>query len=199
MNILKVKEERSYTDFVTFTEEHDIDAELVEKVLECDLDNYEGDDYEAIEKLLPFVYSTEDSFVVLPYDHYVLVIRIKTPKEVNGFRIVDVHMRVADMNESDPEANIDINDEEAEKVLDIMGETADASLGVTWDDVDDAIVKYLKGRAYYQPVLSKEEWESGKLSSFQVYRNHENAVKDYPNHEIKLYNGDDIENYAFVD
>jgi len=80
-----------------------------------------------------------------------------------------------------------------------MDESADSSLGVTWDDVDNAIVKYLKGRAYYQPVLTREEWETGKLASFQVYRNQENAKRDYPNHEIKQYNGDEIENYSFVD
>lgn len=199
MKILKVKEERSYTDVAAFVEEHEISQKKVKEAIGCSLKEYEGDDYEAIEKLLPFVYSTEDSFAVLPYDRYISVIRIKTPKEVSGFTVVDVHMRVAEMNESDPEGNIDINDKEAEKVLDIMDESADSSLGVTWDDVDNAIVKYLKGRAYYQPVLTREEWETGKLASFQVYRNQENAKRDYPNHEIKQYNGDEIENYSFVD
>jgi hypothetical protein len=52
---------------------------------------------------------------------------------------------------------------------------------------------------YYQPELSVEEWESGKLASFQVYRDWLNAKKDYPNHNIKMYSGNDIEEPTFVD
>ena len=52
---------------------------------------------------------------------------------------------------------------------------------------------------YYQPRLSKQEWESGELSSFEVYRYFENARLDYPDHEIVAYCGDDIENPTYAD
>jgi hypothetical protein len=54
-------------------------------------------------------------------------------------------------------------------------------------------------RVYYQPELSVTEWESGKLASFQVYRDWLNAKKDYPNHNIIMYSGNDIEQPTFVD
>ena len=52
---------------------------------------------------------------------------------------------------------------------------------------------------YYQPVLTTEEWESGKLSSFEVYHYLDNAKKDYPNHKIAVYEYDEIEEPTFVD
>lgn len=52
---------------------------------------------------------------------------------------------------------------------------------------------------YYQPVLSVEEWETGELASFEVYHYLENAKKDYPDHQIAVYEDDDIEEPTFVD
>mgnify|MGYP007040049134 CR=1 FL=1 len=77
MKILKVKEERSYTDVAAFVEEHEISQKKVKEAIGCSLEEYEGDETKAIEKLLPFVYSTEDSFIVLPYYNYIIVIRIE--------------------------------------------------------------------------------------------------------------------------
>jgi hypothetical protein len=51
---------------------------------------------------------------------------------------------------------------------------------------------------YYQPILSNEEWESGELSSFMVYRELKNAKLDYPNHQIAAFLDDDIEEPTFV-
>lgn len=52
---------------------------------------------------------------------------------------------------------------------------------------------------YYQPILSRDEWEKGELASFHVYRDLFNAKKDYPNHQIAAYSGDDIEEPVYVD
>jgi len=52
---------------------------------------------------------------------------------------------------------------------------------------------------FYQPILSREEWESGDLSSFMVYRNLKNAKADFPNHTIAAYEEGDIEEPTFVD
>mgnify|MGYP006901991114 CR=1 FL=1 len=76
MKILKVKEERSYTDVAAFVEEHEM-TQKVKEAIGCSLEEYEGDEIKVIEKLLPFVYSTEDSFIVLPYYNYITVIRIE--------------------------------------------------------------------------------------------------------------------------
>jgi len=52
---------------------------------------------------------------------------------------------------------------------------------------------------YYQPVLSKEEWEKGIIPSFGVYRELKNAKEDFPKHQISAYSGDDIEDPQFID
>jgi hypothetical protein len=57
----------------------------------------------------------------------------------------------------------------------------------------------MKKPAYYQPILSNVEWESGKLASFMVYKHYENAKRDYPHHTIGAYEEGDIEEPTFVD
>lgn len=52
---------------------------------------------------------------------------------------------------------------------------------------------------YYQPILTREEWETGELSSFMVYRSLANAKEDYPKHVIAAYEDGDIEDPTFVD
>jgi len=200
MKVLKISEEKKYAYLSEFVEEHNL-GDFFPEVFGCTLRDYEGSSFDAIETLLPYVYGdTNDSFVVLPADRSIVVGRIKTPKDVYGFTIIDVLNMVGDMNDNaTDEAQISINEEEADKVLDIMEKDADAGLGVSYSDVVNAIRKYLRGRVYYQPELTTEEWESGKLASFQVYRKLENAERDYPKHDINIYNGDDIENYSFVD
>lgn len=54
-------------------------------------------------------------------------------------------------------------------------------------------------KVMYQPVLSVEEWETGKLPSFGVYHNFDNARKDYPNHTIAAYGEDEIEEPTYMD
>ena len=54
-------------------------------------------------------------------------------------------------------------------------------------------------RVYYQPVLTKEEWETSELFSFMVYRSLANAKQDYPKHIIAAYVEGEIENPTFVD
>jgi hypothetical protein len=51
----------------------------------------------------------------------------------------------------------------------------------------------------YQPVLTVEEWETGKLPSFGVYHELENAKKDYPKHVIAAYFEDEIEEPTYMD
>jgi hypothetical protein len=51
----------------------------------------------------------------------------------------------------------------------------------------------------YQPVLTDQEWESGVLSSFEVYRYFDSAKKDFPNHTIAVFEEEDIEDPTFVD
>ena len=51
----------------------------------------------------------------------------------------------------------------------------------------------------FQPVLTVEEWESGDLFSFMVYRKYENAREDYPNHTIAAYDISEIVDPTFVD
>lgn len=57
----------------------------------------------------------------------------------------------------------------------------------------------MKKQVFYQPILSKEEWEKGELPSFGVYRELANAKEDYPKHDIAAYEEGDIENPTFVD
>lgn len=57
----------------------------------------------------------------------------------------------------------------------------------------------MKQPAYYQPILSNLEWESGELASFMVYKHYENAKRDYPHHTIGAYQEGDIEEPTFVD
>jgi hypothetical protein len=197
MKILKSTEQRHYAYLADFVMEHELEG-LFFDVFDVTLISYEGSQLEAIETLLPYTESTDDTFTVVQADKGFLVIRLKTDKEIYGYSIVDVHSRVADMNETIEENGgipININDDEAVKVLDIVDKYADCNNGVDWDDIDNAIVKYLQGRVYYQPEIK----ESDDINSFEVYRNPENARKDFPDREIKQYNGDDIEGYVFRD
>ena len=50
----------------------------------------------------------------------------------------------------------------------------------------------------FQPVLSDEEWAEHKLASFQVYSSKEEALEDWPNHEIKEFCLDEIEDYHII-
>lgn len=59
--------------------------------------------------------------------------------------------------------------------------------------------KPLKKIVYYQPVLTEKEMFENDLFSWQVYRSYANAKRDFPNHEIKEYTGDDIENPLYID
>lgn len=52
---------------------------------------------------------------------------------------------------------------------------------------------------YYQPVLTEKEWESGELSTFEVYHYLDNAKKDYPDHKIAVFEEGDIENPTLKD
>jgi len=56
---------------------------------------------------------------------------------------------------------------------------------------------------YYQPEfkngLPPKTHDGIELYSFEVYRSKEKAQKDFPNHEILTYTGDDIEEPTFVD
>lgn len=52
---------------------------------------------------------------------------------------------------------------------------------------------------YYQPVLTEQEMIQHDFYSFQVYGSLDNVKRDFPNHEIKEYFGDDIESPTFVD
>ena len=54
-------------------------------------------------------------------------------------------------------------------------------------------------KVFFQPILSKEEWDSGVLSSFMVYRDYLNAKIDFPNHTIAAYAYHEIEDPTFVD
>lgn len=51
----------------------------------------------------------------------------------------------------------------------------------------------------YQPVLSKEEWETGKLPSFGVYHSLKKAKEDYPKHTIAAYLEGEIEEPTYMD
>lgn len=51
----------------------------------------------------------------------------------------------------------------------------------------------------YQPVLSKEEWETGKLPSFGVYHSLKKAKEDYPKHIIAAYLEGEIEEPTYMD
>jgi hypothetical protein len=57
----------------------------------------------------------------------------------------------------------------------------------------------MKKEIYYQPILTPEEWETGELSSFMVYREFKNAKTDYPKHQIAAFEEGDIEEPTFVD
>lgn len=53
---------------------------------------------------------------------------------------------------------------------------------------------------FYQPVLSIAEWEAqDKLPSFGVYREYENAKKEWPNSTIGIFTKGDIEDPTFMD
>ncbi len=52
---------------------------------------------------------------------------------------------------------------------------------------------------YYQPILTPQEWESGVLNSFDVYRELKNAKGDFPKHTIAAYEDGDIEEPRFID
>lgn len=54
-------------------------------------------------------------------------------------------------------------------------------------------------RPYWQPELTNQEWTTGDLFSFQVFRTKKNAVLGYPNRKINRYTGNDIEGRVFVD
>jgi hypothetical protein len=69
-------------------------------------------------------------------------------------------------------------------------------------DMDDVVSINDIPRArpvYYQPRLSDEEWATGKLSSFEVYRHYEHCKEDYPDNIIDRYVGSEIENHSYVD
>lgn len=59
------------------------------------------------------------------------------------------------------------------------------------DDIADEI--------YFQPVLTDEEWETGNLASFEVYRSYEKARQDYPGKQIAQYKNEEIEDHTYVD
>lgn len=56
---------------------------------------------------------------------------------------------------------------------------------------------------HYQPDFESDEAlftpEGTELWSYYVYRNYDNAKKDFPNRKIIAYQGDDIENPYFID
>ena len=52
---------------------------------------------------------------------------------------------------------------------------------------------------YYQPILNEGEWENLDIYSFEVYYSFEKCKKDFPNHTIAAYSGDDIENPTYRD
>jgi hypothetical protein len=54
-------------------------------------------------------------------------------------------------------------------------------------------------KVIYQPILTVEEWETGKLPSFGVYHELENAKKDYPEHLIAAYFEDEIQEPTYMD
>jgi hypothetical protein len=54
-------------------------------------------------------------------------------------------------------------------------------------------------QVFYQPILSQEEWESGVLSSFMVYRDLMNAKVEFPKHQIAVYFEGEIEDPTIVD
>jgi hypothetical protein len=54
-------------------------------------------------------------------------------------------------------------------------------------------------KVMYQPVLSKEEWETGKLPSFGVYHSLKKAKEDYPKHTIAAYLEGEIEEPTYMD
>jgi hypothetical protein len=54
-------------------------------------------------------------------------------------------------------------------------------------------------KIFYQPILTEQEWESGTLSSFEVYKNLENAKRDFPTKMIAAYLEGDIEEPTIVD
>ncbi len=152
MKVLSIIQTDIYTSLKNFVETHKLEAVIVETRLGCTIDEYINADYsdcEGIEKLLPLVYpNTNDIFTLYTNNSEGVIdlIRLKMPKEVFGFNIQDVHSRVDDMNETIEEQGgipVDINDEEAEKVLDIVEKCADCGNGISWDDIDDAIDKYL--------------------------------------------------------
>lgn len=51
----------------------------------------------------------------------------------------------------------------------------------------------------FQPILTVEEWETGDLASFMVYRYYDNAREDYPKHTIAVYDISEIVDPTFVD
>lgn len=54
-------------------------------------------------------------------------------------------------------------------------------------------------QVYYQPILTQEEWESGVLSSFEVYRDLKNAKMDFPKHQIAVYIEGEIQDPTIID
>jgi hypothetical protein len=59
--------------------------------------------------------------------------------------------------------------------------------------------KPLKETVYYQPVLTEREMFENDMYSWFVYRSLENAKRDFPNHKIKEYSGNDIEEPVYID
>lgn len=54
-------------------------------------------------------------------------------------------------------------------------------------------------KVMYQPILSKEEWETGKLPSFGVYHSLKKAKEYYPKHTIAAYLEGEIEEPTYMD
>ena len=52
---------------------------------------------------------------------------------------------------------------------------------------------------YFQPRLTDEQWETGELSSFDVYRHFKHCKEDYPDVIIDTFVGSQIEDHTFVD
>lgn len=67
------------------------------------------------------------------------------------------------------------------------------------NDVRNLAGKERSAISYFQPRLTDEQWESGQLNSFDVYRHHENVKEDFPDAVIDIYRNGDIENPTFID
>lgn len=52
---------------------------------------------------------------------------------------------------------------------------------------------------YFQPILLEGDLINSDFNSSMVYRSYDNAKRDFPNHNIGAYSGNDIENPTFID